>query len=289
MDQNIYHIEKNNANQIIWKENQEKEIIRLYQNGNSLVDICNIFNISAPDTIRRVLKRNNIPVIGFRSKYPVNEDYFEDINTKEKAYWLGVLYADGAINKNNSVRLGMKDKDHIEKFKKAIGAINHKIGVTIDKRFTHESECYYISIKSKKMHDDLIKQGCTEKKSLTIDKIPNIKKEFISHFIRGYFDGDGSLHSTFIKGDKIYRISFVGTFNFLSDIQEKIHIKKKIVQNGGNNNKSYVFQICSQKDVLEVLNYLYQDATIKEVLDRKYDKYLEMCSYLGASPLNLEN
>ena len=103
MDQNIYHIEKNNANQIIWKENQEQEIIRLYQNGNSLVDICNIFNISAPDTIRRVLKRNNIPVIGFRSKYPVNEDYFEDINTKEKAYWLGVLYADGAINKNNSV------------------------------------------------------------------------------------------------------------------------------------------------------------------------------------------
>ena len=95
-----------------------------------------------------------LTIIGFRSKYPVNEDYFEDINTKEKAYWLGVLYADGAINKNNSVRLGMKDKDHIEKFKKAIGAINHKIGVTIDKRFTHESECYYISIKSKKINID---------------------------------------------------------------------------------------------------------------------------------------
>ena len=46
--------------------------------------------------------------------------YFDKINTEEKAYWLGFLYADGSISsKEDKIELGLAEKDlhHIEKFK----------------------------------------------------------------------------------------------------------------------------------------------------------------------------
>lgn len=66
------------------------------------------------------------------------------------------------------------------------------------------------------MYKDLFALGCTPRKSLTINLIPDIKKEFIPSFIRGYFDGDGSIYQT--GKIKMWRISFTGTKNFLENI-----------------------------------------------------------------------
>lgn len=282
----IYTIIKSKSNQIIWKEGQQEKIVELYNQGKSLVEICNLFNIKAPETIRKILRKNGIKIIGFRNQFPLNENYFENIDSNEKAYWLGMLYADGNISAyNNEIALSLKDKEHVEKFKEAIGAINHQIIHTVDNRWKSECHMYKICVKCGKLKQDLIKMGCVPKKSQQIISIPHIKEEYVSHFIRGYFDGDGSIH---ISAKTAYRISFVGTYDFLKEVQHILNISTKIVQNGGINNKSFVFQVMGNQQIYRIMNYLYTNATYSTVLIRKYNKYQDLCSVLGASPLNLE-
>ena len=282
----IYTIIRRKDNQIIWQDGQQEKIIESYNQGKSLAEICNIFNIKAPETIRRVLKKNGVKVVGFRNKFPLNENYFENIDSNEKAYWLGMLYADGNIsNYDNEVALSLKDKEHVEKFKEAIGAINHHIIHIVDNRWKSKCHIYKVYFKCSKLKQDLIKWGCIPNKSQQIVSIPNIKQEYFSHFIRGYFDGDGSIH---IGNKNNYRISFVGTYDFLKEIQHVLNVSTKIVQNGGTNNKSFVFQVMGNQQIYHIMNYLYTDATYSTVLIRKYNKYQDLCSVLGASPLNLE-
>ena len=70
-------------------------------------------------TVRKFLhKKNLIRSVGSTSrKYSSNFSYFESIDTEHKAYWLGVLYADGCVSKkNNSLRFSSIDKEWIETF-----------------------------------------------------------------------------------------------------------------------------------------------------------------------------
>jgi hypothetical protein len=128
--------------------------------------------------------------------YDVNEDYFSKINNTEKAYWLGFIAADGCVGdkkgqKMLSIELAFKDKSHLEKLKKNIGYS----GPVHDKIRTVKGELRYscyLTICCERIVDDLFKLGIVPRKS-SILKRPNIKEEFFRHWIRGYFDGDGSV------------------------------------------------------------------------------------------------
>ena len=123
------------------------------------------------------------------TSYDVNESYFETIDTSEKAYWLGFIAADGCVmnnvgNRLLTITLANKDKDHLELFKKCIQS-NHLIH---DRKY---GGCQ-LDITREKMVRDLIKHGIVPRKSLVL-KPPKLLNRFISHWIRGYFDGDGSI------------------------------------------------------------------------------------------------
>ena len=48
-----------------------------------------------------------------------NRHIFDEINSPEKAYWLGFIVADGYLNDDKNmlrIKLGNKDKSHLEKF-----------------------------------------------------------------------------------------------------------------------------------------------------------------------------
>ena len=122
----------------------------------SLTKICKLFDIKAPQTIRNLLKRKGIKIIGFRNAYPVNEEYFSVIDSAEKAYWLGMLYADGSVTSKNQLWLGLKDKEHIEKFKTFLQS-KHKIQervITLNDKLCY---AYRISIKDRTIVNDLNK------------------------------------------------------------------------------------------------------------------------------------
>lgn len=288
MNEDIYKVKRGKRKEILFSFEQEQKIIELYKSHNSLKNISDKFNVS-PYIIRRILRKNEIKILGQRNRFPLNEDYFSIIDIEEKAYWLGFLYADGCVHDTtNEISITLKDKEHLEKFKKAIDSCNN-IGITVDTRFKKECIIYHFSVRSKKIKEDLIKLGCVTQKTLKLNYVPNIPKKLLFSFIRGYFDGDGSLHYTTSyknTNHKDYRISFVGTYNFINQIRDILNLSQKVLKNGNGN--SYVFQVNGNKQVFSVLNKLYFSSTEKTRLDRKYNIYLNLCKDLGASPLNLE-
>lgn len=259
---------------IAWSEDQMKYIISEHKKGKTLSALGREFGVSY-STIRNLLKRKGIKTEGNKHNFPRDEFYFKNIDSKEKAYWLGFLYADGCVHSNsNEISITLKDRDHLEKFRKAIKS-NNKIGESIDKRFSSMPKIYHFSIKDKQLKSDLIKWGCVPNKSLSLTKIPNIPRDFVSHFIRGYFDGDGSLH--WLNGTKNFRISFVGTAPFLKDIQKELGLSLSLGQQEGN--KSKYFQVAGRKQVPMILDYIYKDSDENIRLTRKYKNYLDCLTW----------
>ena len=193
---------------------------------------------------------------------------FEKIDTEEKAYWLGFLYADGSVgSKEDKIELGLAEKDlkHIEKFKTFMN-INNKIS------YREKTKSYRMSFRSAQCKQDLINKGCVPKKSLILN-FPNenqVPKYLIRHFIRGYFDGDGWFTNT----EKCFQVGIIGTENFINgflDSIENIDKKNKIFDvHREDGAKRYVFG--AYDDVLNFLNWIYKDSNI--YLERKYNSYL---------------
>ena len=268
----LYTITREKGGVIAWTDEQVAYIINKYLNENyTLKQLGKEFNCSYP-TIRNLLNKHKIKSRGNKQGYPRDEFYFNKIDTEEKAYWLGFLYADGCVHSNNyEISVNITDKEHIEKFKAAIQAFNHNITEIQDKRFQNAKTLYQFSIKDKQLHQDLIKWGCIPQKSLLINKIPNIPRDYVSHFLRGYFDGDGSLH--YLRGTNNYRISFVGTKDFLNDIQKELQTNVSLQSNIAG--KAYVLQIAGRRQIERILNYLYNNSKENNRLNRKYQKYLD--------------
>lgn len=268
-----YTITRMNGGVIAWTDEQVAYIIDKYVNENySLKQLGKEFGCSY-GTIRNLLNKHHIASRGNKQGYPRNEFYFNKIDTPEKAYWLGFLYADGCTHNGSSeVSIQLTDKEHIEKFKQAIGAINHKIVEIHDTRWENAKTLYMFSIKDKQLHADLCKWGCVPNKTFLINKIPNIPRDYVSHFLRGYFDGDGSLH--YLKSTNNFRISFTcGSVEFLEDIQKELGTSLSIRNEKGTH--SNYLQISGRHQVERILNYLYKDSTESTRLDRKYDLYLQ--------------
>ena len=195
--------------------------------------------------------------------------HFEIIDTEEKAYWLGFLYADGSVGSSEAkIELGLAEKDvkHIEKFRNFIG-INNKIS------YREKTKSYRYSFRSQSCKEDLIKQGCIPKKSLIL-KFPTVDQvslKLIKHFIRGYFDGDGWFTNT----DNCFQVGLIGTEDFIKGFLDNIkNINKdnKIFNvHREDGAKRYIFS--AYQDVLNFLNWIYKDANI--YLDRKYEHYID--------------
>lgn len=253
-------------------DDQKDMIISLYESGLTQKKIAKDLGYSQ-SFISKFLIENKIATR--QKKYYVNENYFEKIDTNEKSYWLGFLFADGnvRIRRYNAgelkLKLQFKDKLHIEKFKKSIGS-NSPVKDVFE-RYKYKDQIKYskssfISICSKKIVDDLIKLGCFENKSKII-KFPNmIPSEFIKDFICGYFDGDGCIHL-----DKKNNIKFYiscGSYIFLSDLMEILYDHGvsyiKITEKKNQNFRLEVYRI---SDLQIIYKYFYKNS--ETYLERK--------------------
>lgn len=269
----LFSITRTKGGVIAWTPDQVAYIIDKYVNENyTLKQLGKEFNCNYA-TIRNCLNKNNIASRGNKQGYPRNEYYFYNIDSAEKAYWLGFMYSDGTVASNNSeIAINITDKEHVEKFQKAIKAFNHKITIMKDNRFKNARPLYMFSIKDKQLHQDLIKWGCVPNKTLLINSIPNIPRNYISHFIRGYYDGDGGLH--WLQGTNNYRICITcSNSEFLNDIQKELETKVSLEHQ--KDRHVYQLQISGRKQVERILNYLYKNSTEETRLDRKYNTYLK--------------
>jgi hypothetical protein len=216
-----------------------------------------------------------------------NYNYFDSIDTEEKAYWLGFIFADGNISKpykmvngkqkNGTYRLEVslcsEDYEHLDKLRVALN-IDKPLNVT-KTNYAYSQRCR-LYFQNKHMWSTLNSYGCTPQKSLTL-RFPNPNifkdKKLIKHFIRGYVDGDGCL-SFADKNRKEAQLQILGTEQFLTELQHwlPLEFENKIYSKEGANVKALVF---NQKRAFYVANYLYKDATL--FLERKQNRYKEYC------------
>lgn len=224
------------------------------------------------------------------SRVQFNEQAFDIIDTEEKAYWLGFLYADGSLSSSNNtveLQLSIKDKEHLRKFSRFM-KYNGEIRTKANKKDKNENIYYEscrVSFSNKHLWNSLNTKGCTPRKSLTL-KFPDESifkdKSLIRHFIRGYFDGDGSLGIYDNKVDShVYHnhcsMYFLGTKDMLTHIAEYIKIPKEIHVRSAcpkTKNDIYILQY-STKEAFIAAFYMYYNANV--YLDRKYVKYMEYC------------
>ena len=172
------------------KQETINEAINYYKdNYISIVECAKKYNIGAT-TLTRYLKANGIEIKKNNgNKYTYNENYFETIDTEDKAYWLGFIAADGSIVNNGTaleIGLSAKDKNHLIKF---INNINGDINMLKERTNTAGNGKTYktvrVNVCSKKMCNDLFNLGIVPNKSLTLQFPKNIPNSLIKHYLRG--------------------------------------------------------------------------------------------------------
>lgn len=256
----------------------ENDVLTQYFLLKNIHKVAKHFKVSST-TISRIIKSNGVELSNRR--YVVNHTYFDNVDNEEKAYWLGFIYADGYIRERKSgssleIKLSVKDINHLELFRKNLDS-NHLIKESFSKvkykGGVSVSRMCHLAIYSLQIVESIKTKGVHSRKTFTIGK-PNINENLIPHFIRGYFDGDGS----FSFNSKNY--SFKTQIVSASD-EFKQFIIDELNKNGIKINlySKIKLQIQNKMDILKFYDYIYKNA--KTYLNRKKEKYDEFRRYYG--------
>ena len=262
------------------------EIEKSYLSGESIKLLSKKYSCRYSD-MSDLLKENDIKVRGkgiqvnkenYRTniKYTLNENYFNDIDSYEKAYWLGFLYADGCVRneyRKRTLDLCLKSEDsyHINNLSRALGSnatARKRVAKIKDKEYSAHRCCW----NSKKLVDALEKHGCVQNKSLILEFPKELKKELISDFIRGYFDGDGCVYCYNYEAGTTKGVQIIGTDKFckeLSTILSDFNIKNTVYK---PKNKNYFeIRIYGKEYVKNFYVKMYKNAKDNTCLKRKKD------------------
>lgn len=139
------------------------------------------------------------------------------------AYVLGFFVADGSMIKNKRgahfIEFEIIDGILLNKIRSLLGS-NHKI--TTRKRNIKWSNSYRLQIGSKEMFSDLLKIGVLPAKSKIID-LPLVPDKYFSHFVRGYFDGDGTVWAGLMHKNDRKKSTYVLLSGFISGSEKFIN------------------------------------------------------------------
>lgn len=242
-------------------------VIKLYnENKLNSREISELLNINQ-GTITYWIRKYSIPRQRAPKSKISNELYFDNIDNENKAYWLGWIMADGNISIYNNqyslkLHIGIEDKSLIDRFLNEIGSTNKT------KIKTNKYISYYVSLTSKHMINSLINLGVIPQKTGN-EIMPNLRNDLISHFIRGYFDGDGITCNT----EKNKWCGFISSYNLCESIQKELGTSFKI--RIANNSKAYYFQTSKKSFREDLYKYMYSNASI--YLKRKKERMDSIC------------
>lgn len=207
-----------------------------------------------------------------------NHDFFENIDSEIKSYLLGFFAADGHLEYNRDsfcLKIGVKPNDaHILMlFNKYL--CNNKANILYC-----NNKIATLSIGSKKLGEDLIKLEFDNNKTLSFNKLPNLPENQMRHFLRGFFDGDGSIslnrrtHKKRLNGyNRIFSMVSVSK-NLLNEvgnllpitnfkIDETTNVGRTTVIDGKKITSTmncYQLKVFTQDDLKSIYHYFYDDA-----------------------------
>lgn len=256
------------------------EVIYLYEKGMSQDKIQEKLGICRK-TIRDILRSNNIHIRDNSEYriYDLNEIYFENVDTQNKAYVLGFLYADGNVSKEKyNIQLSLQecDKHILEEISNDMETNSPLVYRNFEKYNHNQQNQYSIALHSRKMHSDLCKLGVVPNKTHGITYPDFLSEDLHRHFIRGVMDGDGCIHPPHGKNGKIKTVDICGTYNFCVKLKEvietRLNIHCSVIKTSNDPERAtYRTTISGGIQVSKFLDWIYNDANL--YLYRKYNLY----------------
>ncbi len=256
---------------------------------------CAARNNISISQIYRLLRLYNVPnrrSTGNTRKYECDDTYFDDIDSPNKAYIYGFLLADGCVVDNKLIlKLSEKDGYMVEK-------INNLLQNGRPVRYVKNISCpsisnpakryqcknaYELIVTSRNIYNKLNEYGLVPNKTDKIRFPTWMNKELISHFVRGFWDGDGTIsiykpsnkkYKTFVA----YEVSFVMKNEiFCDELKKFLEIKLKIQIKKRKKNGIFELSILKNKEKKIFLDWIFQNKTL--YLTRKYERYLQFLKY----------
>jgi hypothetical protein len=252
---------------------EKSEIVNQRKLGATENQISSKFDISLRQYYN-LLKLNKIERKNKVIRYNFDENYFESIDTEDKAYFLGFIVADGSVNSiSNVIQITQKEPDILYEFKRYIKYEGDLIK-------SKNRDVFDIKISSSKMKSDLLKLGISPNKTISVN-YPSIPENLQSHFMRGVFDGDGCISIHHDKRDNSNRGQVnicSGSFDFIKEYVDNMVKYCGVKKNNIRQPKGtyYVIDWGGLSDVESVYEFLYKDANI--FLKRKKETYDKVMS-----------
>lgn len=255
-----------------WSE-YEVEVLKKCYPSTKMEDFLPLLNNRTKEQVREKAQKLGIKRIKRDSDnigtYTVNKDYFKEINSHNKAYYLGWALTDGNVTIGNGrsyqyrIRLMQEDIGILQKFLKDIESTTK-----IYKRDTNVE----VNICSKEFVENLINQGCIPNKTYTIS-FPKLEKEYELDFIKGCFDGDGS----YVCTEKTKKVSFVSASeDFVKVMQDKLK-SYGITSYIYKTQNTYGLHISSKESIKTFVSLMLN--TESDFLDRKKKKMNMLLEY----------
>lgn len=260
-----------------------KEWADLYLQGLDAYEIAGRYGAGSV-TVYRALEAQGIerrPQTEVQRKHRVGNDRgFQTIDTDAKAYWLGFLMADG----NVTTRAGLDKPDLLQVSLSAVDRqhlLNLAAFLDTDDSTVEVKRTNAVALhrSSANLVADLMACGCVPRKSLTLE-FPHhcVPTHLMGAFVRGYFDGDGSVFQTTYKRSKGVRVAWCsGSEAFLTDLEKAVMEQTGVLRMSGSTRKGgnlHQKTVERRKDVWAIYGWLYTDATI--YLPRKKAKFEEL-------------
>lgn len=249
---------------------QVEDIKNKYESCIPLIKLQQEYKISY-DRIKNIVKDCNQISSSKRLNPTLLEDYFENIDSEEKAYWLGWIISDGAITNQPEkskfqleITIKQEDEEILHLLEKDLNVFN--------KVYPSQQIYSRFSLGCKKIVQDLAKMGISQNKSFIV-KVPNFDEKYNSAFIRGIFDGDGGFTTyTRSSGQKCQELSFCGNEYVITWV---LHTLLKNIPNLTHNsitkeNSIKRIRWSSKKDIKLIRDYIYKNHN-NHYLKRKYN------------------
>lgn len=269
-------------------EPQKEIILKMFDQGSSFADIARELGEYDQAVSNLVRRYRDVPK---KKEYSIDEEYFRDIDSVDSAYFFGLIAADGAIvdsGKTTVMTISLQEEDDY-----ILHAMKSYMKAEVPIRYykqSHQKEDGSLSRQArfvtanKKICNSLLEKEITRRKSNSLNKLtPYIHDDYVVDFIRGYFDGNGSIVKTVTSGTKKKNyISFTGSYNILQDIQDwlvnQLDITKtKIYFNEGSKKDTgtYAFRFGAVKDVASFKKNIYHENIKDLYLTRKLKTFIE--------------
>lgn len=263
-----------------WQE-YEDEIIKQHYPSYGYKGVQKYIKNRSKQSIQQRALRLGVKYLSY------NKYYFDIIDSHEKAYWLGFLYADGYVTKDDrwGLELSSKDKSHIQNLLNAI----EYTGIIKERTRGKATTCSFL-IKNKHMTDSLINNGVVPNKTYFLE-FPNeeiLSSTYYNDFIRGFFDGDGSIYFNYLTKPRKDRKNKIYTrlhkeLNIVCQSEKFIKKLQVILKDNNINthlskdiNGLFTLRISSLFQIKNFYNFIYSYSNPKIRLERKFNKFNDL-------------